>query len=110
MITDPTRARADAILARRTDRLPFAAPARWEFIEPVVRDAVDPETATLRVLPDSVRLQLAEASRLTLGFRTRPGGCRPQLSAERPGHHWAAARHCRLFCWKPPLPDWPPAR
>ena len=61
---DVARARADAILARRTDRLPFAAPAVWPVIEPVLRDAVDPELATLYILPASARPQVAEASRL----------------------------------------------
>ncbi|MEI6253838.1 MAG: nitroreductase family protein [Mycobacteriaceae bacterium] len=69
LITDAARARADAILARRTDRLPFAAPAGWAYIEPLLRDAVDPELATLHVLPDSARPQVAQASRLTETFR-----------------------------------------
>ncbi|HET9877013.1 MAG TPA: NAD(P)H nitroreductase, partial [Mycobacterium sp.] len=34
-VTEGHRQRADAILRRRTDRLPFAAPANWEFFEPV---------------------------------------------------------------------------
>lgn len=69
LVTDAERARADAIMARRTDRLPFAAPAGWRFIEPILRDTVDPELATLYVLPESARPQVAEASRLTETLR-----------------------------------------
>ena len=36
-VTDGHRRRADAILARRTDRLPFAAPERWSDFEPLLR-------------------------------------------------------------------------
>lgn len=68
-VSDAERARADAILNRHTDRLPFAAPASWAFIEPMLRSTVDTEKATLSVLPDSVRPQLAEASRLTEALR-----------------------------------------
>lgn len=69
IVTDAVRARADAILARRTDRLPFAAPPGWALVEPLVRDAVDPELATLYVLGDAARPQLAQASRLSESLR-----------------------------------------
>lgn len=69
MVTDADRARADAILRRRTDRLPFAAPPNWPAVEPLLRTAVDPDLAALHVLPDSARPQLAEASRLTEALR-----------------------------------------
>lgn len=65
LVTDAARARAEAVLARRTDRLPFAAPADWPFLEPVLRDAVDPSLATLYVLGEPARAQVVEASRLT---------------------------------------------
>lgn len=68
-ITEAVRARADAIRRRRTDRLPFAAPAAFAAFEPVLRSTVDAEKATLEVLPESVRPQLAEASRLTESLR-----------------------------------------
>jgi len=68
-VSDADRARADAILQRRTDRLPFADPASWEFLEPVLRATIDTDKATLTVLPDSARPQLAEASRLTEAMR-----------------------------------------
>lgn len=68
-VTDADRARADAILRRRTDRLPFAAPPAWTAFEPVLRSTVDPDQASLSVLDDSARPQLAEASRLTEALR-----------------------------------------
>ena len=39
-VTDGHRRRADAILLRRTDRLPFAAPANWDLVEAQLRGAV----------------------------------------------------------------------
>lgn len=68
-VTDAHRARADAILRRRTDRLPFAPPPSWAVFEPALRSTVDTELAVLHVLPDTVRPELAEASRLTESLR-----------------------------------------
>jgi len=69
LVTDGHRRRADAILQRRTDRLPFAAPRNWESLEPVLRDAVDARTVHLDVIADEVRPELARASRLTESLR-----------------------------------------
>ena len=69
LVTEADRARADAILRRRTDRLPFAAPPNWPVIEGLLRSAVDPDLATLHVVGDDARSQLAEASRLTESLR-----------------------------------------
>jgi len=68
-VSEADQARAGAILRRRTDRLPFAAPAGWPFLEPVLRSAIDDDKAILSVLPATVRPQLAEASRLTESLR-----------------------------------------
>jgi hypothetical protein len=68
-ITDAERQRAGAILRRRTDRLPFAAPSRWESLERQLRGRVDHDAVMLDVLPDDAREQLAEASRLTEAIR-----------------------------------------
>jgi len=68
-VTDAVRARADAITCRHTDRLPFAAPAAWAAFVPVLLGTVDTEKATLEVLPEAVRPQLAEASRLSESLR-----------------------------------------
>lgn len=63
------RDRADAILRRRSDRLPFDAPENWEPFEAVLRSSFDSDLAALDVLADDARPQLAEASRLTASLR-----------------------------------------
>jgi len=68
-VTDAVRARAEAILHRRTDRLPFAAPSSFSAFEPVLRSTIDTDKATLTVLPESARPHLAQASRLTESLR-----------------------------------------
>jgi hypothetical protein len=67
--TDTYRDRSDAILRRRTDRLPFAAPSDWESFEPVLRSVVDDSVAYLDVLPDDARPRLAEAAKFTESLR-----------------------------------------
>lgn len=68
-VTDGDRRRADAILHRRTDRLPFAAPSNWESLGPLLRDAVNAGTIHLDVIADELRPELARASRLTESLR-----------------------------------------
>lgn len=68
-VTDAHRRRANAILLRRTDRLPFAAPPDWESLEPHLHNTVDTETVRLDVIADERRPQLATASRLTEALR-----------------------------------------
>jgi nitroreductase len=68
-VTTAERDRADAILRRRTDRLPFRAPSHWESFEPVLRRTIDHRKARLDVITDEARPQLAEASRLTESLR-----------------------------------------
>jgi nitroreductase len=68
-VTTAEHDRADAILHRHSDRLPFRAPTHWESFEPVLRRMIDHRKATLDVLPDEARPQLAEASRLTESLR-----------------------------------------
>jgi hypothetical protein len=69
LVTDGHRRLADAILHRRTDRLPFAAPRNWESFEPVLRDAVDAGAVHLDVIADELRPELARASELTESLR-----------------------------------------
>jgi hypothetical protein len=69
LVTDGDRRRADAILRRRTDRLPFAAPRKWESLKPVLRDVIDEGTVHLDVLADELRPELAEASQLAESLR-----------------------------------------
>ncbi len=68
VVTDAHRRRADAIMHRRTDRLPFTAPRNWESFEPVLRNALD-GTVHLDVIPDELRPELARASQLTESLR-----------------------------------------
>lgn len=67
-VTDAQRRRADAIMARRTDRLPFAAPRDWDALLLMLRDAVDETVALLDVVDDG-RAQLAEAAQLSEALR-----------------------------------------
>ncbi|WP_406817879.1 Acg family FMN-binding oxidoreductase [Mycobacterium sp. M23085] len=60
---------ADAILRRRTSRLPFGAPKHWSSLEPVLRNALKDELVTLDVLSADARPRLAEAARLTEALR-----------------------------------------
>jgi hypothetical protein len=69
LVTDGHRRRADAILHRRTDRLPFAAPRNWESLKPMLRNAVDAGTVHLDVIADELRPELARASQLTESLR-----------------------------------------
>jgi nitroreductase len=68
-VTQARRDRADAILRRRTSRLPFRPPKHWASFEPVLRSSFDNDLVTLDVLGADVRPRLAEASRLTETLR-----------------------------------------
>jgi len=68
-VTDGHRQRANAILLRRTDRLPFATPPDWDAFEPQLHDAADSAAVRIDVIPDHLRPQLAEASQLTESLR-----------------------------------------
>jgi hypothetical protein len=68
-VTAAQRNRADAILQRRTDRLPFVRPNFWHLSEPVLLSTVDDTVVTLDVLTDEQRPRLADASQLTEALR-----------------------------------------
>ncbi|OBH56673.1 nitroreductase family protein [Mycobacterium sp. E2479] len=68
-VTDRQRSRADAILKRRSDRLPFLAPIDWESFETVLRGRIDTSSVRLDVLPEEVRPRLAEAAAFTESLR-----------------------------------------
>jgi hypothetical protein len=72
-VTEAQRRRADAILRRRTDRLPFLAPRDWETFEPVLRTALDTDAARLDVLADELRPELVQASALTEALQRNTG-------------------------------------
>lgn len=79
-INDADRARAEAIMRRRTDRLPFDAPSNWPAFEKVLRSTIDPDDATLDVLGEGARAQLADASRLTEVLRRDDSSYHAELS------------------------------
>jgi hypothetical protein len=68
-VTEAHRLRADAIRRRRTDRLPYDAPAAWPALESALSRAVNSYDVLLDVVADDDRPQLAEASRLTEKLR-----------------------------------------
>lgn len=68
-VTDGHRRRADAILMRRTDRLPFGEPTDWDTIEAQLRRAVTSDAVRLDVVADELRAELVQASRLTESLR-----------------------------------------
>lgn len=68
-VTDYQRRRADAILKRRTDRLPFLAPVDWEPFEALLRGRIDADAVRLDVLPEETRPRLAEAAEFTESLR-----------------------------------------
>jgi hypothetical protein len=69
VVTDAQGRRADAILLRRTDRLPFDAPDGWVEIETRLRLAVITHQVMADVVLERDRPVLAEASRLTETLR-----------------------------------------
>jgi nitroreductase len=60
---------AQAILHRRTNRLPFRAPKHWAAFEPVLRSSFDNDAVILDVLDADARPRLAEAARLSEALR-----------------------------------------
>jgi nitroreductase len=74
--------RADAILRRRTDRLPFAGIADWEDVYELLRDAVD--GAPLDVIGEQDRARLVEAAQLADALRLYDSPYHAEL------HWWTA--------------------
>jgi nitroreductase len=68
-VTDDQRRRADAIVKRRTNRLPFFAPTDWDSFEPVLRSSIGTSDVHLDVLSDDIRPRLAEAAEVTESLR-----------------------------------------
>ena len=68
-VTQACRDRADAILRRRSDRLPFGPPGHWESFVTILRNSLESDLVAVEVLADDVRPQLHEASRLTESLR-----------------------------------------
>ena len=68
-VTDAQHRRAEAILQRRTDRLPLGQPTYWTMFEPALLSRCSSDRVQLHVLDDDVRPLLAEASQLTETLR-----------------------------------------
>ncbi|WP_375481491.1 Acg family FMN-binding oxidoreductase [uncultured Mycobacterium sp.] len=79
-VTDDHRRRANAIWDRRTDRLPFAAPADWEPLERSLRSSVEGAGVQFDVLPQDVRSQLAWASHFAESLRLYDSTYHTELS------------------------------
>jgi hypothetical protein len=79
-VTEGHRRRADAILRRRTDRLPFAEPPDWDLVESQLRSAVESDAVRLDVIADELRPELAEASQLTESLRLYDSSYHAELS------------------------------
>ncbi|HUH69462.1 MAG TPA: NAD(P)H nitroreductase [Mycobacterium sp.] len=78
-VNDTQHSRAEAILQRRTDRLPLGRPTYWDLFEPVLRSTIDESLVTLDVLSDDVRPWLVEASQLTEALRSNDSSYHAEL-------------------------------
>ncbi len=67
--TTDRRRRADAILARRSDRLPLSAPADCATFDLMVRTRHDPAVAAVDVIDTAHRATVADAAQLTEALR-----------------------------------------
>jgi len=79
-VTEGHCRRADAVLRRRTDRLPFAEPSDWDLVESQLRSAVTSDAVRLDVIADELRPELAEASQLTESLRLYDSSYHAELS------------------------------
>ncbi len=68
-VTDGHRRRAEAILQRRTDRLPFAAPPDWLVFEAELPASLGGDSVQLGVIADELRPELVAASDLSESLR-----------------------------------------
>ncbi|AFM16295.1 hypothetical protein Mycch_1495 [Mycolicibacterium chubuense NBB4] len=68
-VTDGHRSRAEAILRRRTDRLPFAEPSNWEAFREQLAGSRASTDVRVDVLGEHMRPELAKASELTASLR-----------------------------------------
>jgi hypothetical protein len=68
-VTDGHLRRAEAILKRRSDRLPFAAPPNWESVRSELSTTVRGVYVRLDEVPDELHQELADASQLTDSLR-----------------------------------------
>ena len=86
-VTAAEHDRGEAILRRRTDRLPFHAPCQWRLFEPVLRNAIGHGKVALDVLADDARPTLALASRQAESSRRHDEYYKDEM------HWWTAPFH-----------------
>lgn len=79
-VTEAHRRRADAILARRTDRLPMTAYADWDAFEVLLRARLAEGPVHLDVLAEDMRSTVAEAAELTESLRLYDSGYHAELA------------------------------
>ncbi|MEE6165972.1 MULTISPECIES: Acg family FMN-binding oxidoreductase [unclassified Mycolicibacterium] len=78
-VTEHERALGEAILARRTDRLAFAAPEPWVELHRLLDTVVDGTGISLDIIDDSGRPALADVSRRTEHHRRADASYRYEL-------------------------------
>lgn len=66
---DQARRRAEAIWARRTDRLPFSGSTDWDRVEPALVAAIGEPAVHVDVLPEDARPRLTYATELAENLR-----------------------------------------
>lgn len=79
-VTEGHRKRADAILARRTDRLPMTRYVDWDSFETLLRERLAGSPAHIDVLDDEAREEVVEAAALTDSLRLYDSGYHAELS------------------------------
>ena len=68
-VTERDRLRAQAIWARRTDRLPFSPPTDWKSIASIWAGDVDGKAVRIDTIPDDVLPKLIEAAQMAESLR-----------------------------------------
>ncbi|KHO22650.1 NAD(P)H nitroreductase [Mycolicibacterium setense] len=79
-VTEAHRRRADAIMARRTDRLPMSRYVDWDSFETLLRARLDDGPAHLDVLAEDQRSAVAEAAELSESLRLYDSGYHAELA------------------------------
>ncbi|MFB1299238.1 NAD(P)H nitroreductase [Mycobacterium sp. pW049] len=78
-VTAQQKARADAILLRRTDRLPMSAPQDWDGLARALGDAAQRASVQAHPLADDARGALSEACHLAETMRMYDSGYHSEL-------------------------------
>lgn len=79
-VSAATRARADAVLPRRTHRLPLRAPDGLDVLMPVLQHLIDTDSVRLDALPEELLPELLEASAQTEAARRYDASYQAELN------------------------------